>query len=117
MNWKPWILGGVALVVFDACLVLGVKAYWRAQAVPSVVPVPAASMPVVPAASSARFTPAAPRPVQVACVAGLVWQYDAASQRWFKRTPDLRCDVRTGEWLPSPGYAVRYGRGHEPKSS
>lgn len=37
--------------------------------------------------------PAVSAPVSSACVAGTVWLYDAARQRWFKPSPIVSCDV------------------------
>lgn len=81
MRWKLWGLGFVALAVFDAVLILGVKAYWRYQA--------AVSIDTPPVPSSVRFVPpAGARPdishLQTACVAGVQWTYYPGNARWFK---------------------------------
>lgn len=92
MYWKPWIVGAVALLVFDAVLVLGVRAYRAAQQDPVFSLAAAASAPVL---SPVLAVPAAPpRPDREACINGRVWQYFEREQRWFELSSLVRCDSR-----------------------
>jgi len=93
MHWKPWIVGAVALLVFDAVLVVGVRAYRAAQQHPDALPVVEASAaPVLPPVPAVLAAP--PRPDREACINGQVWQYFEREQRWFKLSSLVRCDPR-----------------------
>lgn len=94
MNWKPWVLGIVALAVFDTALVFGVKAYWRSRAAPLVDPVALTSPPGSPA-TSVQSVPAVPKSMQQACMNGVTWVYDDRWQRWFKLSPVVPCKLGT----------------------
>lgn len=67
MNWKPWVLGLVALVVFDTVLVLGVEAYWRHQQA-------AVESSIDPVSASSVVTPAA-LPLNLSCFNGAMLVY------------------------------------------
>ena len=113
MTWKSWIIGAAALLVFDALLVFGVRAYRSSD-----VPVPPAgqkadnlSAPVVPV----RAVPPVPKPMQSACVAGLTWLYSDVTGRWFKLVPVLPCQLGTvRSENDREGLIVRHPRGWRP---
>lgn len=90
MKGMQWVVGAVALVVFDAALIWGVR-YWQAHRVPGLEVAPPAVVPAV-SATVVSTSPAA-LPLQTACVNGSVYAYRADWQRWGK-TP-LTCEVKS----------------------
>lgn len=106
MTWKHWLVGGAALVAFDALLIWGVRE-WRARSVPVPLPAPVASIETARAQSAGLAAP----PMQTACMDGATWGYNAQAARWFKLEPALPCkvgDVR--EALERDGTVRRYPR-------
>ena len=107
MNWKLWLLGAAALVVFDALLIWGVR-QWQASRVPST---PLVQGDAVTEVAKPQTVPFAVQPMQTACVAGLAWGYNEAARVWFKLEPARPCrvgDVR--EVLEREGVVRRYPR-------
>lgn len=91
MHWKPWIVGFVALVVFDALLVFGVRAYRAGQLFEAS---PAGKKADILSASSqvVRSAPPAVPPLRTACVNAQTWVYDPSEQGWVRLVPVVRCD-------------------------
>lgn len=113
MQWKPWVVGGIALVVFDALLVFGVRAYRAAHETPAVE---SSSQPVDEPVR-AVVVPAAPVRPQTACISGETWQFDAEWQRWFKPTPVQPCDLGTvREVFEREGVVRRYPKAPRPSA-
>jgi hypothetical protein len=111
MSWKPWIVGAAALVVFDTLLVLGVRSYRSMQRPELPSPGRRADILSAPVVSS-RAVPPAPKPLQTACVAGVLWVYDDRSQRWFRPGTEVRhlsCTMRdVRDQLRHDGATVAY---------
>lgn len=113
MNWKSWIVGAAALLVFDALLVFGVRAYRASNvlAAPSGPKADNLSAPVVLVSG----VPPVPKPMPSACVAGSTWFYNTVTGRWFKPAPVRPCTLGTvRSENDREGLIVRHPKGWRP---
>lgn len=99
MQWRTWILGAVALLVFDAVLVFGVRVY-RSRQPAEHFSLGEKADTLSASSRDARFSSPAVAPMKTACINGGVWAYDARQMEWVKLPLPIRCDAKTGRVLP-----------------